>query len=406
MQTNEAPKQSEPPEDRQAGSPAREAGSGRWSHHRAVISQHRPPWWPESEPWPPRDRRAWRHARRHNPFLRRLGCLWVAANLIGISVLIGLVGTALRALSNSSPALFPWPVNPLGIGVLVALAIAAVTLGTVSMRRVSQPLDSLLDASRRIAEGDLSARVEEVGPSEVRSLISAFNSMAGQLQEHDEQRRKWLADVTHELRTPLTILQGNLEGVADGIYEANPERVKSMLEEVQVLTRLTDDLRILALAEAGDLQLRREPTDLSALIREVAAASRAQADASGIRLVVDLDPTIGAIDVDGERIKQVLNNVLFNAMRYTPAGKAVTIQGRRVQEAAGPRVVVSVEDQGPGIAPEDLGHVFDRYYKSADSRGMGLGLAISKHIVEAHGGEIAISSEPGKGTRTTFSLPA
>lgn len=336
----------------------------------------------------------------------RLGCLWVVANLIGVSLLIGLAGTALKALSNSHPLVLPLPVYPLGAATLVALAIMAVVLGAVSLRRVSQPLDSLLDASKRIAEGDLSVRVEEVGPAEVRSLISAFNSMAGQLQEHDKQRRMWLADVTHELRTPLTILQGNLEGVADGVYEANRERVKSMLEEVQVLSRLTDDLRILALAEAGNLQLRREPTDLPALMHEVAAASRAQADASGIRLEIELDPTIGTVDVDGERIKQVLNNLLFNSLRYTPAGKAVTIRAARVQNGAEPRVAVSVEDEGPGIAPDALAHVFDRYYKTADSRGMGLGLAISKHIVEAHGGEISISSEPGKGTRTTFSLPA
>ncbi len=388
--------------------PDQEMGSrsGRWWRAASRFEAHRPPWWPETEEWPPRDHRHWRRARRHNPFLRRLGCLWVFANLLGLSLLIWIVGTALHALTvGRGPSSVFTALAP-GSGILAALALIAVVLGGISLRRVSGPLDALLDASRHIADGDLSARVQEKGPAEVRSLTAAFNSMAARLQAQDEQRRGWLADVTHELRTPLTILQGNLEGIVDGIYDPDAPRLRSLLEEVQVLSRLTDDLRILALAEAGNLDLRREPTEVAGLVREVATAAQARADMAGVRIELKIGPDLGTAEIDAERIQQVLNNLLFNSIRYTPAGKSVMIRVQKSAEGKETNLTIAVEDQGPGIASEDLPHIFERFYKSADSRGMGLGLAIAKHIVEAHGGRISVANVPSGGTRTTFSLPA
>ncbi|HEX8990972.1 MAG TPA: HAMP domain-containing sensor histidine kinase, partial [Anaerolineales bacterium] len=240
------------------------------------------------------------------------------------------------------------------------------------------------------------------GPAEVRSLATAFNSMAAQLEAHDRQRRAMLADVTHELRTPLTIIQGNLEGVLDGMYVADPARLRSILDETQILARLTDDLRTLSLAESGSLQLKREPVDLVGLMRVTVAAFQSQADSGGVR--IDFPAPIGELmlDIDPERIRQVLTNLISNAIRYSPRGSAVRAELSARQ--AGARV--SVTDSGPGIAAADLPHVFDRYYKSADSRGMGLGLSIAKYIVEAHGGQIHAESEPGRGTTIWFTLPA
>ncbi len=150
--------------------------------------------------------------------------------------------------------------------VFFAIVIAMLILSVLNLRRMSMPLDDLLDASNKVAEGDFSARVDERGPREVRSLAQGFNSMASRLQVNDQQRRAMLADVSHELRTPLTIIQGNIEAILDGVYPADEKRLKSILEETQILSRLVEDLRTLALAETGSLQLKREPTDIAALI--------------------------------------------------------------------------------------------------------------------------------------------
>ncbi len=392
-----------------AGATQRSEGAG-WRRQDRRFRQfrlrdHRPPWWPEGEEWPPRHRGRWRRLGGHNPFFRRLGCLFVLLNLLVVALFVTVIGVVLNGLGIGRLALSQVaPLAPVG-GILLALGIAGITMGALNLRRISRPLDDLLDASSRVAEGDFTVRADENGPREVRSMARAFNLMAARLQTQDEQRRSWLADVTHELRTPLTILQGNLEGIVDDVYTADKARLKSMLEEVQVLSRLTDDLRVLALAEGGNLGLKTEPTDLTAIIQEAAAASRAQADASGIDLKLNLETGPKVLEIDPERIRQVLNNLLFNGLRYTPAGKAVNISLSTREEQGRKWALVSVEDEGPGISAEDLPHVFDRYFRGADSHGMGLGLAIAKHIVEAHGGRITVSSEAGAGTKVSFTLP-
>jgi signal transduction histidine kinase len=263
------------------------------------------------------------------------------------------------------------------------------------------PLGDVMEAAGRVAEGDYSARVAERGPREVRALAHTFNSMAARLAAHDEQRRNLLADVTHELRTPLTVIQGNLEGLLDGIYARDDAHLQPILEETQVMSRLIDDLRMLALAESGALRLEKEPTDLAVLASEAVASFRTQADAAKIELSVDAAPDLPTLEVDPARIRQVLDNLIANALRYTPGGGTIRV---RCFTSSGSNVAVAISDTGAGIPPEELPHIFDRFYKSRDSRGTGLGLAIARNLVAAHGGEISAESELGKGTTICFTL--
>jgi signal transduction histidine kinase len=209
-----------------------------------------------------------------------------------------------------------------------------------------------------------------------------------------------LADVTHELRTPVAIIQGNLEGLLDGVYPADEDHLAPILEETRVLSRLIDDLRTLSLAESGALKLHRELTDLAVLINEAAASFRSQSDAKGIDLRVEIPNDLPLIEIDPVRIREVLTNLIANALRHTASG-GVTVSAA----LAAKNVEVSVSDTGEGISPDDLPRIFDRFYKSKDSRGSGLGLAIAKNLVAMHGGEITAQSEVGRGAVVRFTLP-
>ena len=392
-------------------------------HHPPFFKGQRPPWWPENEEWPPR---RWRR-RPHNPFFRRLGCLFLLFNLFLILIFGLFVGTVISAFERGGNLSQPlaWLV-PVGL-VFVILVLGLAFLAARNIRRMSNPLDELVVASNKVAEGDYSARVEEKGLSEMRTLLRGFNSMAERLQINDQQRRSMLADVSHELRTPITVIQGNVEGILDGMYPADETRLrlKSILEETHILSRLVDDLRTMALAESGSLQLRREPVDLAPLIREVLAGFEAQADEKNIHVdfqAVDVE----TIQADPSRLREVLTNVLSNALRYSPRGGEVkvgltesntgverdalrgeAVHLHRTQVQVSKRTVtVFVQDSGPGISAADLPHVFDRFYKSSDSGGMGLGLSIARYLVEAHGGKIWAESKPGEGTKISFALPA
>jgi signal transduction histidine kinase len=226
--------------------------------------------------------------------------------------------------------------------------------------------------------------------------------MTERLQLNEEQRRNLLADVTHELRTPLTVIQGNLEGMLDGIYPADQVHLESTLEETRVLARIIDDLRTLSLAASGALKLEREATDIGELVQDVVASFQSLADSAGVRLLVDVQPDVPPLDLDPTRIREVLSNLIVNALHHTL--RSGQIQVRCFVENSD-RVVVAVGDTGKGIAPEELPRIFDRFYKGSDSRGTGLGLAIAKSLVTAHGGEISARSELGQGTTITFTLP-
>jgi signal transduction histidine kinase len=337
-------------------------------------------------------------------FFRRMGCLLAIFNILALIVIFLVIGLLARWLGVIHlPYSLRW-IHPVGI-VFFLIGLGFLAWAGYGLRRLSLPLGDLLEAADRVADGDYSVRVREQGPPEVRSLARGFNAMASRLQSTDEHRRSMLADVTHEFRTPLTVIQGNVEGMLDGVYSADETRLKSILEEIQLLSRLVDDLRTLALAESGALQLTKEPTDLAVLIGETLTAFAARAAESGVDLRMKVDPQSPTPEIDPERIHQVLSNLIANALHYTPKGGQIEVRCNPTFEDGQPSVVVAVEDNGAGIPAQDLPHIFDRFYKGRDSGGMGLGLAIARHLVEAHHGVIQAQSEVGKGTVVRVILP-
>lgn len=285
----------------------------------------------------------------------------------------------------------------------IALALGA---GSLVFARLVRPLRALEQAARRLAAGDLGARVPESAGGELGPIAEAFNRMAEALARAEQQRRQMLADIAHELRTPLGILQGHLEGLMDGVLPLDLEQIAQIHDEVRHLARLVEDLRLLTLAEAGQLRLEREPVDLNRLVEEAVDGIALQAAEKGIRVAVRLSEALPLVRADPVRIRQVLMNLLTNAVRYTPSGGEITVA---VQDA-GDGVRVSVRDTGVGIAPEDLPYIFDRFYRAEKARsradgGSGLGLAIAKHLVEAHGGRIGVESQPGQGAHFFFIIP-
>jgi len=286
-----------------------------------------------------------------------------------------------------------------GVGGAALFILGLMVIGR-SVRRMAGPIGEVMEAADRVADGDYSARVSAQGPGEVRRLGRSFNEMTARLQASDDQRRRLLADVTHELRTPLSVIQGNLEGISDGVYAADEQHLAPVLEETRVMARLLDDLQMLSTADAGALRLDREPTDLGALAGEVVAAFQPRAAEAGV-VLSSAPSSLADIDVDALRIRQVLENLVANALRHTPAGGTVTI--RLSREEGG--ISVAVSDTGTGIPADELDSIFDRYTRSADSGGSGLGLAIAKSLVEAHGGSIRADSATGHGTTIRLLLP-
>lgn len=354
---------------------------------------NRPSWWPQGEPYPP-PRGQW--PRMRGPFMRRFAAMFIFAFLF-----FGLVVAAFITILVN---IFRDATTGGGIAAFLPLTIVVLLLfGTAArgFRRFAAPLGDLIDAAESVEAGNYGVRVRARGPRELRSLATAFNSMSGRLETSERERRRLLADVTHELRTPLTIMQGNLEALLDGVYPADAAHLEPILDETRVLSRLVDDLRTLSLAEAGALTLHREPTDVRQLLADSVASFRIQADAAGIELTTSLDGVLPQAEIDPVRMREVLSNLLSNALRYTPRGGTVHV-GASVADGK-PRV--SVRDSGPGIAAEALPHIFDRFYKSDESRGAGLGLAIAKSLVVAHGGEIDATSAPGQGTEMRFTFP-
>jgi two-component system OmpR family sensor kinase/two-component system sensor histidine kinase BaeS len=287
-------------------------------------------------------------------------------------------------------------------GWLLARAVFIVLLFLLVMRRVGRPLGDVVGAADRVAQGDFAVRVRERGPPWLRSVARAFNSMTSRLERQQRQRRELMADVAHELRTPLAIMQGRLEGMIDGIYPRDERQVAQVLEDTRVLARLVEDLRTLAHAESGTLALQKEPTDVGVLLHDAIASLRSAADARRITLTVREASDLPLVEIDPVRIREVVTNIVANAVRYSPDGSEVVVEPR----ADGNQLMVTVRDSGTGIAPDDLPRIFDRFYKGAASSGSGLGLAIAHNLVKAHGGTITAQSREGDGTTITFSLPA
>jgi signal transduction histidine kinase len=286
------------------------------------------------------------------------------------------------------------------------VAVASLVAAAFLSRQLVAPLHKLTAAAEAMAEGDLSQRVVVRTRDEVGELAQAFNHMAGDLQAAQVQRRQMTADIAHELRNPLSIIRGNLEAILDGVYPQDAEHLGPIYEETMLLQRLVEDLRLLSLAEAGQLQLIRTDVNVSELLNAAAESARAVADDKGIHLRVDSPPDALYVEGDVDRLRQVIGNLVSNALRYTPRGGTITLRAREVDQ----RTHISVTDTGQGIAPADLSHVFDRFYRSDSARdrasgGSGLGLAIARAWVEAHGGEIEVESRVGKGSTFQITLP-
>jgi len=317
--------------------------------------------------------------------------------LMALGLAIVVLWTAARVVGSGPPHRWDRLVGgPVGLAFLVGLVVTVRAL-----RRLAAPIGDLMEGTARVADGDYDVRIAERGPGEARSLVRAFNRMAERLQRQDEQRRDLLADVSHELRTPLTVIQGDLEGLLDGVYPRDDAHLHALLEETRVLARRIEDLRTLAVADDAGLRLVRTPSDMRELARETLASFTARADAGRVNLVLDLPTPLPPVLMDVERIRQVLINLVDNALRFTPPGGTIRI-GARVTDSD---LVITVADTGTGISPEDLPRVFARFYKSRDSGGAGLGLAVAKGIVEGHGGTISAESGLGEGTRIHFTLP-
>ncbi|HEX7276862.1 MAG TPA: ATP-binding protein [Acidimicrobiales bacterium] len=367
----------------------------------------RPPWWPEGEAWPPQGRPPWHHAPRQ--FKRRflLVALAVVVVLVGIGFAIGTAIDGWHGPGSPRPGPGPGtgggrggPWWPLGI-VAFVLVVGGIATRR-AYRRLGGPVADLLGAAERLGRGDYDVRVTPAGPPELQSLGATINDVAVRLAESEEQRRRFLADVTHELRTPLAVLQSGIEAQIDGIHPRDDRHLASLLEETQVLGRLVDDLHTLALADAGRLTLHRERTHPSALVADAVDGHAALAARKGVRLESTVAEGLPEVDVDPTRIRQVLGNLLANAIRHTPAGGHVRVTARATSEGD---VCLLVEDSGPGFTLDQLATAFERFTRSGDSTGSGLGLSIARDLVRAHGGTIwAVTGALG-GATIGFTVP-
>jgi two-component system OmpR family sensor kinase len=298
--------------------------------------------------------------------------------------------------------------------VAIVGGVLGILFGVVVSRSLTAPLSRLVEGARAVGAGDFHHRVEVTGSDEVVEVARAFNEMTGQLERAEITRRNLVADAAHELRTPLSVLQGSLRAILDDVYTLDKSEIARLYDQTRLLGHLVDDLRELAQAEAGQLQLNLAPTDLAKLVQDTAATFGPVAEAAEITLSVELPDKLLPVQADAARMGQVLHNLLGNALRHTPAGGTITLcagsEENPKNEAA--YCWLAVQDTGEGISAEDLPHVFDRFYRADRARsratgGVGLGLAIVRAIVEAHGGQISAASEgvPGQGSTFTVRLP-
>jgi two-component system sensor histidine kinase BaeS len=349
---------------------------------------------------------------------RRFGCFIVAMSTLVVSIGVVVLWLLASLLGGPTEGLLLELARPAGILVLVA-GVIAVLIGIRIARGIAPPIADLVRAAGRVEAGDLTVRVPEPirAPGELRTLSRAFNDMTSRLEREDATRRRLLADVSHELRTPLAVIQGNVEALLDGVYPADEDHLRPILEEIRVMARLIDDLRTVSLAELGALPLHRESTDIPALLEDVAAAHRARAEAAGVCINVSregIEP-IPPATIDPVRIRQVISGLVDNSLRHLPAGGYIELHVNAYPlEPAPDHVTIVVVDNGPGI-PEDLrATAFERFTKAETSRGSGLGLAIARAIVTAHGGTIVLAEEQmpdlrlsmeTSGTRIQIDLP-
>jgi signal transduction histidine kinase len=291
------------------------------------------------------------------------------------------------------------------VGALIAMVIAIIATLLLS-RRILRPVDELTAAAHKLQKGDLTARVRVEDKDEVGQLANSFNAMADSLAKQEQLRKNLVSDVAHELRTPLSNIRGYLEAAKDGIIEPNLDLVNNLYEEADLLKRLIDDLQELAQAEAGHLRLEIVALNLGEVIQTTIDNMIPLSQSSNLNLSCDIPPDLPTVTADPQRVGQVLRNLISNALDYTPAGGNISIQAK----ADGAFVRVAVKDTGPGIEPEHLPFLFERFYRPDPSRtrstgGVGLGLAIVKQLIEAQGGQVGVESIPKTGSTFYFTLP-
>jgi two-component system, OmpR family, sensor histidine kinase BaeS len=290
-------------------------------------------------------------------------------------------------------------VSAAGLAALLSLVVAVAVA-----RRITGPVARLIAVTRAMSQGDRSARVGPVRThGELLELTTAFDKMADTLERQEQLRRDLVADVAHELRTPVAILQAGHEALLDGVAEPTPEQLASLRDEVLRLGRMVSDLQELAAADAAALQLTLHECDLAEIAANAAGSLAGRFEAAGITLQRDLEPVL--VRADRRRLRQIITNLLTNALKFTAAGGTVTV----VTRSAGTAAMLTVADSGIGIAADELPHIFDRFWRgqqATQTSGAGIGLAIAAELTRAHGGELAARSAPGMGTTMTLTLPA
>ncbi|MCB8967624.1 MAG: HAMP domain-containing protein [Ardenticatenaceae bacterium] len=312
-----------------------------------------------------------------------------------------------RRLPASAEASFLQRVNQaLFLGALGATAVALL-IGIILARTLSRPIRELTGATRALAAGNLDQTVPVRSADELGELAASFNQMSADLTHASQLRRQMTADIAHDLRTPLSVILGYTEALSEGKLPGSPDVYTVMHREAQHLNHLVDDLRTLSLADAGELPLTRRAVAPDDLLQRTLLAYSPQAECQSVALRLEMAPGLPILLVDPERMAQVLNNLVSNALRYTPSGGTITLAAASTPDH---QVQITVSDTGSGIDPLDLPHIFDRFYRGEKSRAQqegesGLGLAIAKSLVEAHGGSIYATSEPGHGTIFTLTLP-
>jgi two-component system sensor histidine kinase BaeS len=353
-----------------------------------MPDQHRPPWGEGPPPWvgrgsfgPPSGRRFRRGA---------------FGALILLVLLVSALATVVTRIAGGQPP-------HRGVTVLIAVVVLVGIFAIARwLWRGTRSVGALMDAADRVAGGDYTTRVGKVPARQLDRLAASFDQMTERLETNERRRRELLADVAHELRTPLQAIRGSVEGMLDGLYPADADHLRPVLDRTELMARLLDDLRTLSMAEAGVLELHRETVDPRAIAQDGVKAFRESADRRGVSLEVVLSPDAPAtLEADPVRLDEIVANLLTNAVRH--AERQVII---RVEPNGARGVSFEVHDDGPGIPPDRLANVFDRFVTSADAGGTGLGLAIAKRLVEAHGGTIEATPPPTGGTRVRFRIPA
>ncbi|RPI22765.1 MAG: HAMP domain-containing protein, partial [Chloroflexota bacterium] len=289
-------------------------------------------------------------------------------------------------VANSPEAIFLRNINRATRFSALIAALLAFALGGLLAFNMTRSLRELTEATLEIARGKLGKQVKVRSQDELGELAGSFNKMSLDLERAVQSRRQMTADIAHDLRTPLSVIAGYAEALSDGKLDGTPEVYAILHQETRHLNRLVEDLRTLSLADAGELTLTLQPAQSNTILEGVAARHAMTAQQRGISLLVDVQADLPPLQVDVERMAQVLDNLVVNAFRYTPSGGEVVLAAKENHGA----VQLQVRDTGSGISPEDLPHIFDRFYRGDKSRQgsgeSGLGLAIAKSIVEAHGG--------------------